>query len=135
MKIFIDKDAEIIVTLFAYSSGNKNMYWTKNNQKNKPENVDEKTEGVESHTIVFRMPNYKDSVDLVDSGIQFSLEGGMQISTGTMSFERFSRLIKSWDFKDSDGAFVPATRENVSLLDSVAAKCIVEDLENQIFNS
>jgi len=135
MKIFVDRNAEITVTLFVYSGENGSGFWTKNNQKNKPENIDEKTDGVQSYNLVFRLPNYKDSIELMDSGVQFSIEGGMQISTGAVSFGRFSKLIKSWDFKDGDGNPIPASPENVGWLDPNIARCIVEDLESQIFNS
>ena len=132
MKIFVDRNAEITVTLFVYSGENESGFWTKNNQKNKPENIDEKTDGVQPYNLVFRLPNDKDSVELMDSGVQFSMEGGMQISTGAVSFGRFSRLLKSWDFKDADGNPIPVSQENIGRLDPGIARCIIEDLEGQI---
>jgi hypothetical protein len=134
MNIFVNRNAEVVVTLFVCSDEKQKGFWTKNNQKNKPENIDEKTEGVKSYNLVFRLPNYKDSVELMDTGIQFSMEGGMQISTGAVSFGRFSKLLKSWDFKDSEGNNIPASPENIAWLEPGIAKCIVEDLESQIFS-
>jgi len=132
MKIFVDKNAEVIVKLYAYSDKSNSFLWTDNVQSNKPENVNESTSGVEIFTLVFRLPNYRDSVEWVDSGVQFSIDGGVKISSGVVSFGRFSRLLKSWDFKDENGAIVPANAENIGLLEPSVAKCIVEDLEKQI---
>lgn len=129
MKLFVDKNAEIIVNLYVYENENgKLISWTKNNLENKPENILE----FQSFTICFRLPNYKDTVELVDSGIQFAFDGSMKISSGASSFGRFAKLLKSWDFKNEKGEDIPAIAENVALLDPAIAKSIVVDLEDQL---
>lgn len=132
MKIFVDKNAEVVVNLYTYYDKDKLFFWTKNKQSGKPEGIDETSPSVKCFTLTFRLPNYRDTVEWVDSGVQFSVDGGMKISSGAVSFGRFSRLLKSWDFKDDDGAIVPATVENIGHLEPSIAKCIVEDLEQQI---
>lgn len=131
MNLFVDKNEEIVVNLYVYRDEKSRLIsWTKNIPDNKPENIDEKL--VESFTIVFRLPNYKDSVELVDSGIQFSSDGGMKISSGAVSFGRFTKLLKSWDFKDKNGDIVPPNSEHIGLLETSVANSIVSDLERQI---
>ena len=132
MKIFVDKNAEVIINLYTYYDKEKMLFWTKNNQSGKPEGIDETSPGVKTFTLVFRLPNYRDTTDFIDSGIQLSVDGGMRVSSGAVSFGRFSKLLKSWDFKDDDGAIVPANAENIGLLEPLVAQCIVEDLQKQI---
>jgi hypothetical protein len=132
VKIFVDKNAEITVNLYAYSEKGKDFFWTKNIQTNKPENITENSLGVESFTIVFRLPTYKDTTEFMDSGVQFSPDGEIRISSGAVSFGRFSKLLKSWSFKTPDGLPVEPTEGNIGLLEPLAAKCIMEDLEQQI---
>jgi len=131
VNLFIDKNAEITVILYVYKNEeNKIISWTKNNTKNKPENINEND--CESFSVVFRVPNYKDSTELIDSGIQLSSDGSMRISSGSASFGKFSKLLKSWDLKDEKGENIPAIPENVAILEPSIGKSIIADLENQL---
>lgn len=131
MKLFVDKNEEIIVQLFStVEKDGTIVYWTANNSEDKPSDV--KDSDVSSFKIVFKVPNYSDTVFFQDSGMQFASDGSIKISSSAISFARFARLLKSWDFKDDNGNPVEPSVENIGLLDPIVAKTIVEDLESQI---
>ena len=132
MSLFIDKEAEIVVEVYTIDVDGTSFYWTKNGKGDKPEKITESSNGVKSYKVFFRIPTYRDTVDFADTGIQFSPNGDLKVSSGAVSFYRFVKLLKSWNFENAQGNPIPASEEMVSLLNPKIAQCINADLEEQL---
>ena len=103
MSLFIDKEAEIVVEVYTIDVDGTSFYWTKNGKGDKPEKITESSNGVKSYKVFFRIPTYRDTVDFADTGIQFSPNGDLKVSSGAVSFYRFVKLLKSWNFENARG--------------------------------
>lgn len=132
MSIFVGKDEEIVVEVYTIEVNGIHFCWTKNGKGTKPDGVTETSDGVKSYKVFFRIPTYRDTIDFVDTGIQFSPNGDFKVSSGAVSFYRFVKLLKSWTFEDAQGEPIPANQEMVSLLNPKLAQCINADLEEQL---
>jgi len=131
MNVFVNKNAEIVVTIFTYQDpSGKISAWTKNLPEMQPKEVDSTL--VSKNEVVFKVPGYKENSELLDSAVEFDQSGKMRIVSSALTFNRFTKLLKRWDFKDQDGAIVPANSENVALLETVVAQIIARDLEAQL---
>lgn len=133
MNIFVNKESELVVSVYVYKNKqNKLCAWTENQMDLKPEYLEKDSPEVVNYKAYFRMPTYKDNVDLFDAAVQVDKDGQIKISSSQITFFRFVRLLKNWNIKDEKGEDIPATSENVSQMDSVVANVIAKDLEIQV---
>jgi len=126
MKLFIDKNAEIVIEIFVSEDGGNLSVWS---ESSKPEKIPEK---YSKHKVCFRMPTYKDNLVFLDSGVKFSDNGEISFVTNQSRFTRFSTLLKSWDFKAEDGSEIPATVENAEKLVGPIASFLIAELERAL---
>jgi hypothetical protein len=65
---------------------------------------------ITEHEVVFRVPSFADS--LYDQGLKV-VGDDVTLNIAAMKAERMFRLLKSWDFVDSKGKSVPASKESM----------------------
>lgn len=133
MSFFINNNDEICVVVYSYKNNkNKRFYWTKNIIDKKPEGITEDSAGVTCNKIYFRVPTYKDNLDLIDASIKVEIDGKFNFSASKLSYGRFVNLLKDWDFVNTDGQKIPANETSVSCIDNNLAQVIMKDLESQL---
>lgn len=132
MKIFVDKKAEVVVELFTYTDEKgKDYIWTSNIKENVPANLDSITAGINKNRIIFRLGSYKDTLDLLDSSMRMDSAGSFTVSASSLTFYKFTKFLKSWDFKDDAGNFIPVSNEMVANFQNGIAQLILRDYDMQ----
>lgn len=133
MSFFIDNNDEITVVVHSCkNSKNKTVYWTKNIIEKKPNDTDASSANVTTNTLKFRLPTYKDNMDIMDSAISMGVDGKFSFSASKLAFNRFSTLLKSWDFVDEKNQVITISDQNIHKMDNNLAQVIMRDLEMQI---
>lgn len=132
MSLFVSKDAEIVIKVYTCTVNGKMHAWTDGQLGQRPRDMNESDPEVTTHIIRFRVPSYGDNLQLLDSALRFNEEGKMSMSPTRLPYTRFVQLLKSWDFKDEKGEPVPATADNVLLLENAVAQLISNELDRQV---
>lgn len=80
--------------------------------------------------IVFRYPNYRDTIEISDSSnVAFSGNGDVSVKTNSIRFRRICKLIKRWSVKDAEGNQVEPNEENLGTLDPIIGTALCYALE------
>jgi len=133
MSFFIDNNEEITVVVHSCkNSKNKTVYWKQNISEKKPTEINESSTNVTTNILKFRLPTYKDNMDIMDSAINMGSDGKFSFSASKLAFNRFSSLLKSWDFVDGKNQLIPVSDQNIHKMDNNLAQVIMRDLEMQI---
>jgi hypothetical protein len=68
----------------------------------------------------------------LDAGVKFDANGEISFVTNQSRFIRFSKLLKSWDFKADDGSDIPVTQKNIEKLVAPIASFLISQLEKAL---
>jgi hypothetical protein len=129
MKILINKDAEIKIDILIGQDPDGDLRcWEKS--ESKPEDVKDST--IESHTVVFRYPTFKDNMLFLDSSLKVSSSGEVMVVSNQLKYTRLVTLLKSWSFLDDSGKPIPVTEEYINLIDPEILEILVSSLEKVI---
>lgn len=128
--LFIDKKAKIKVVIFTAKDKDDNIFLS-NQEETLKENKDMKDETIEKHEIIFKHPNYGDSVDIYRNSVKVE-NGGLKIDPISLRFNKLVNLIEDWDFKDEKGKKIVVNNQNVMNLHPEMANLIIDELEREI---
>jgi len=88
------------------------------------------TEAIEEHQVFFKLPSFKNVVDL-STEFSVSADRGLDFNPTATRYEKMRKLIKSWTFKDAEGSELPATPENIDALHPIIANYLGAELDIQ----
>ena len=129
--LFVDNNAEIVVRVYVAKDKMENVVAADTRAALMADNpIFTNSTEVEEYKFVFKQPSFKDSVDLSGDAFNYSIaDGDVGFNIMAMRYAKMSKLIKSWDLKDSGGNAVPANEENVSKLNPVIASVVSAQLD------
>jgi hypothetical protein len=87
-----------------------------------------KATGIEQYTVEFRVPNYRDNMEILDASTEMQ-EGKLTFHSGRLRMLRMVKLLKSWTFKDSEGVDVPVNADTIDSLHPAVANGIASEME------
>jgi len=130
--LFVNNEDEIKVHLFVGST-KSGILMADTDLSILKDTVNFDEESVEEYDIIFRMPTFKDSVDLTADMFNYSgQDQGLDFNPLAVRYGKIVKLIKSWTFKNSDGEVLPCTEENISHLNPAIANAIGLALDVQV---
>ena len=128
--LFVNPEEVVTVSIFVGQSNGKVVASAKEAELKK-ENKELDLESVESHQITFRLPNYKDNVDIMKMTMTTDGES-LKADIATLRYERFVSLVKEWSFKDENDKVIPANRTNIDKLQGIVANAVMDALDGAL---
>lgn len=125
--LFVKETDEIIAKIYVYQDENGQLFVNENKNVILKSAKDE--EGIEELVFVFRCPNFKDTVELGNE-IRAD-EKGFNLNRRQIRYNKFMRLIKSWNLKDENGSSVDISAETVDSLHPSIAEAVCDLLEQK----
>ena len=130
--IFIDPKETVSFEIFVGVVEGK-VFTGDNKEKLVAENKDIDKESVMSFEFVFRIPSYKDNIDMMKSSGAVTTDGEtVEFDAASLRYERMVTLIQSWTLTDEEGKEISPTRENINRLHPTIAAAILDKLEEII---
>ncbi|MFW6122369.1 MAG: hypothetical protein ACOC80_15920 [Petrotogales bacterium] len=89
-------------------------------------------EQIKAFHFSFKFPSYGDEVLISKGAVTTNAESELEIDPARVRYERFVKLLDSWDLVDGEGNPVPPTEDNIKNMNPTLAIAVINALEEKI---